>query len=109
MTYHDADDVLAATPADAVIVCSSDISPLLLNALLRDEQGAGRQLFLHPGLSGIDARRVKASPIAHEPLLYVEAASLSRTQRALKRGFDVAVATTLLVLTAPSLPSWPCW
>jgi exopolysaccharide biosynthesis polyprenyl glycosylphosphotransferase len=99
--YRDADDVLATTPADAVIVCSSDISPLVLNALLRDEQGRGRQLFLHPGLSGIDARRVKASPIAHEPLLYVEAASLSRTQRALKRAFDVAVATTLLVLSAP--------
>jgi exopolysaccharide biosynthesis polyprenyl glycosylphosphotransferase len=99
--YRDADDVLAATPADAVIVCSSDISPLLLNALLRDERGQGRQLFLHPGLSGIDARRVKASPIAHEPLLYVEAASLSRTQRALKRAFDVTVATTLLVLSAP--------
>jgi exopolysaccharide biosynthesis polyprenyl glycosylphosphotransferase len=99
--YRDADDVLAATPADAVVVCSSDISPLLVNALLRDEQGQRRQLFLHPGLSGIDARRVKASPIAHEPLLYVEAASLSRTQHALKRAFDVAVASTLLVLTAP--------
>ncbi len=99
--YRDADDVLAATPADAVVVCSSDISPLLLNALLREEHGRGRQLFLHPGLSGIDARRVKASPIAHEPLLYVEAASLSRTQRALKRAFDVAVATALLVLFSP--------
>jgi exopolysaccharide biosynthesis polyprenyl glycosylphosphotransferase len=102
--YQDADDVLAATPADAVVVCSSDISPLLLNSLLRDElgnQGRGRQLYLHPGLSGIDARRVKASPIAHEPLLYVESASLTRTQRALKRAFDVIVATTLLVLFAP--------
>jgi exopolysaccharide biosynthesis polyprenyl glycosylphosphotransferase len=99
--YRDADDVLAATPAEAVIVCTSDISPLLLNSLLRDEQGRGRQLFLHPGLSGIDARRVKASPIAHEPLLYVEAPSLSRMQRGVKRAFDVALATTLLVLSAP--------
>jgi exopolysaccharide biosynthesis polyprenyl glycosylphosphotransferase len=99
--YSDAGDVLAATPAEVVVLCSSDISPLLLNSLLRDEQGRGRQLYLHPGLSGIDARRVKASPIAHEPLLYVESMSLSRMQGALKRVFDVVVATTLLVLFAP--------
>jgi exopolysaccharide biosynthesis polyprenyl glycosylphosphotransferase len=99
--YRDADDVLAAIPADVVVICSSDISPLLLNSLLRDRAGAGPQLYFHPGLSGIDARRVKASPIAHEPLLYVESASLSRTDGALKRAFDIAVASTLLLVFSP--------
>jgi exopolysaccharide biosynthesis polyprenyl glycosylphosphotransferase len=99
--YRDADDVLAATPADVVVICSSDISPLLLTSLLRDRESDGPQLYVHPGLSGIDARRVKASPIAHEPLLYVESASLSRADRALKRAFDIAVATTLLIVSAP--------
>jgi exopolysaccharide biosynthesis polyprenyl glycosylphosphotransferase len=68
---------------------------------VRDREGDGPQLYVHPGLSGIDARRVKASPIAHEPLLYVESASLSRADRALKRAFDIAVATTLLIVSAP--------
>ncbi len=99
--FRDADDVLAATPVDVVVVCSSDISPLLLNSLLRDREGDGPQLYFHPGLSGIDARRVKASPIAHEPLLYVESASLSRADRGLKRAFDIAVASTLLLLGSP--------
>ena len=99
--YRDADDVLAATPVDVVVICSSDISPLLLNSLLRDREGDGPQLYFHPGLSGIDARRVKASPIAHEPLLYVESASLSRADRGLKRAFDIAVASTLLIIAAP--------
>jgi exopolysaccharide biosynthesis polyprenyl glycosylphosphotransferase len=99
--YRDADDVLAATPADAVVICSSDISPLLLNSLLRNPPGDGPELYFHPGLSGIDARRVKASPIAHEPLLYVESASLARSDRALKRAFDVLVASTLLLVTSP--------
>ena len=99
--YGDADDVLAATSVDVVVICSSDISPLLLNTLLRDRDGDGPQLYFHPGLSGIDARRVKASPIAHEPLLYVESASLSRTDRGLKRAFDVVVASTLLLLASP--------
>jgi exopolysaccharide biosynthesis polyprenyl glycosylphosphotransferase len=99
--YRDADDVLASTPADTVVICSSDISPLLLNSLLRNGSGDGPDLYFHPGLSGIDARRVKASPIAHEPLLYVESASLARSDRALKRTFDVLVASTLLLVASP--------
>jgi len=97
--YDDADDVLAANHADVVVVCSSDVSPLVFNSLLHEQHG--RQLFVHPGLSGIDARRVKASPIAHEPLLYVEAATLSRAELALKRAFDIAVASGLLILFSP--------
>jgi exopolysaccharide biosynthesis polyprenyl glycosylphosphotransferase len=100
-TYGEADEVLAATEADVVVVCSGDVSPLVVNSLLREEHGQGRQLYVHPGLSGIDARRVKASPIAHEPLLYVESATLSRTQRGLKRAFDIAVASGLLILFSP--------
>jgi exopolysaccharide biosynthesis polyprenyl glycosylphosphotransferase len=96
--YGDADDVLAATPTDVVVLCSSDVSPLVLNSVLEQH---GRQLYVHPGLSGIDARRVKASPIAHEPLLYVESATLSRAQLALKRAFDVAIASGLLILFSP--------
>ena len=60
--YRDADDVLAATPADVVIICSSDISPLLLNSLLRDPAGSGPQLYFHPGLSGIDAAAGEGVP-----------------------------------------------
>ncbi len=97
--YGDADDVLAATHADVVVVCSGDVSPLVLNSLLHEQHG--HQLYVHPGLSGIDARRVKASPIAHEPLLYVESASLSRAQLALKRAFDIVVASGLLILFSP--------
>jgi exopolysaccharide biosynthesis polyprenyl glycosylphosphotransferase len=99
--YCDADDVLATTPTDSVVVCSADISPTLLNSLLREEHGGGRELFFHPGLSGIDARRVKASPIANEALLYVEPASLSKTDRGLKRIFDVLVAASLLLIASP--------
>jgi exopolysaccharide biosynthesis polyprenyl glycosylphosphotransferase len=101
--YADADDLLAETETETVVVCSADISPTLLNALVRDEQGRGRELYFHPGLSGIDARRVKAAPLAHEPLLYVESASLSKTDLALKRAFDIAVSAALLLLTSPIL------
>ena len=99
--YRDADDVLAVTPTDGVVVCSADVSPTLLNALTREEHGRGRELFFHPGLSGIDARRVKASTVANEALLYVESGTLSKTDLGLKRAFDIVVSAVLLLIAAP--------
>jgi exopolysaccharide biosynthesis polyprenyl glycosylphosphotransferase len=46
---------------------------------------------------------VQALPIAHQPLLYVEAPSLSPLQLGFKRAFDASVAAFLLVVTAPVL------
>ncbi len=42
-----------------------------------------------------------ALPIAHQPLLYVVAPSLSRLQIGAKRAFDIAVAAGMLVVLAP--------
>ena len=99
--YADADGVLATTPSDGVVVCSADLSTTQLHTLMREEQGCGRELLFHPGLSGVDARRVKTSPVAHEALLSVEAGRLSNFDLALKRILDVVVAATLLVLASP--------
>ena len=101
--YGDADQVLAAADVDGVVLCSSDINPALLDVLIRDEQARDRDLYLDPGLSGIDFRRVQALPIAHQPLLYVQSPSLSRLQVGFKRAFDVTVAIVLLVVLAPLL------
>ena len=68
---------------------------------MREERRGGRELLFHPGLSGIDARRVKASPVANEALLYVESGSLSRTDLGLKRIFDIVVSASLLLIAAP--------
>ncbi len=101
--YADAEQVLANSAVDGVVLCSSDINPVLLNRLLRDEQGRDRELYLDPGLSGIDARRVQALPVAYEPLLYVDAPSLSRVQVGFKRAFDIAVSAALLAVLWPVL------
>jgi exopolysaccharide biosynthesis polyprenyl glycosylphosphotransferase len=101
--YADAQEVLARSDVDAVILCSSDIDPALLDVLLREEQARRRDLFLDPGLSGIDFRRVQALPIAHEPLLYVASPSLSPVQVQFKRAFDVIVSAGLLVVLSPLL------
>jgi exopolysaccharide biosynthesis polyprenyl glycosylphosphotransferase len=101
--YADAPDVLARARVDGIVLCSSDINPALLEVLLREERARDRDLFLDPGVSGIDFRRVQPLPIAHEPLLYVAAPTLSPLQIWFKRAFDVAVAATLIVVLSPLL------
>ncbi len=101
--YGDAERVLAWANVDGVVLCSSDISPALADKLRRDELGRDRDLILDPSLSGIDFRRVRPLPIAHEPLLYVSSPALSPVQVGFKRAFDVAVAAALLFALAPLL------
>jgi exopolysaccharide biosynthesis polyprenyl glycosylphosphotransferase len=101
--YADAPDVLAHARVDGVVLCSSDINPALLEVLLREEQARDRDLLLDPGVSGIDFRRVQPLPIAHEPLLFVAAPTLSPVQIWFKRAFDIVVATVLMVFLSPLL------
>lgn len=101
--YHDADEVLGRTPSEGLIVCSTDVNPALLNALIREERPRRRHVYLDPGLTGIDFRRLQALPIAHQPLLYVDGPSLARIQVTYKRIFDVAVSALVALLAAPVL------
>jgi exopolysaccharide biosynthesis polyprenyl glycosylphosphotransferase len=99
--HDDAEQVLADTSVETVIVCSSDVHPSVIERLMREERRGGRELLLHPGLSGVDANRVKVSPVANEALVYVEAGTLSPAQQWVKRLVDIVVATSLLVIAAP--------
>jgi exopolysaccharide biosynthesis polyprenyl glycosylphosphotransferase len=100
--HHDAERILAEAPTTSVVVCSGDVSPTLINRLMREERRGSRELLIHPGLSGIDARRVKASPVANEALLYVESGALAKTDLGLKRIFDIVVSASLLLIAAPA-------
>jgi lipopolysaccharide/colanic/teichoic acid biosynthesis glycosyltransferase len=62
---------------------------------------ADGHVHLATGVSGIDARRLRSLPLSYEPLLYVEASSLSRLQVIVKRSFDIVVSAVLLVLSMP--------
>jgi exopolysaccharide biosynthesis polyprenyl glycosylphosphotransferase len=101
--YADAPAVLARAHVDGVVLCSSDINTPLLDVLLRGEQARDRDLFLDPGVSGIDFRRVQPLPIAHEPLLYVASPTLAPVQVWFKRAFDIAVAAMMLIVLSPLL------
>ena len=63
----------------------------------------GIHVQLSSGLRGIDQRRLRSLPLAHEPLFYLEPSSLSRWQLMTKRVMDLALASIVLVLAAPML------
>jgi exopolysaccharide biosynthesis polyprenyl glycosylphosphotransferase len=61
----------------------------------------GVHVHISGGLWGIDYRRVRAVPIAHEPLLYVEPATTRQSVRIAKRAMDIVGSVAILVLTSP--------
>ena len=99
----DAGRAVQAAGANGVIVAVSDLHAHDLNGLTRELLGEGVHIQLSSGLRGIDQRRLRSLPLAHEPLFYLEPASLSRWQLGVKRVMDVAIAGTLLVLASPIL------
>ena len=92
-----------ASGATGVVIASHGFAPEELNGLVRDLLMRGLHVRLSSGLWRMDHRRLQVMPLAHEPFLYLEPATLSRSQHFLKRTMDVALASVLLVLTAPCL------
>jgi exopolysaccharide biosynthesis polyprenyl glycosylphosphotransferase len=100
---EDARWALSELGVGGAIVCSSDLRPSQLNPTVRELLDAGAHVQLSSGLHSIDIGRLRPSPLAHEPLFYVEHVSLASWQLATKRAIDMVVAFFLLALTAPLL------
>lgn len=89
--------------ATGVIIASSVLHHVQLNRLVRECLDAEVHVHLSSGLRGVDHRRLRSQPVAYEPLLYVEAASLAPWQLRVKRALDLAVALVVAVIAAPVL------
>jgi len=100
---RDAARVLSVTQSETIMVCSSDVSPKVLRAAVHTDHGTDRELLFHPGLSGVDVRRVSAAAVANEAFLHVDFGAPSPISRAVKRLIDVVVATAVLLLAIPVL------
>jgi exopolysaccharide biosynthesis polyprenyl glycosylphosphotransferase len=96
-------DAVLASGANGVLVAASALPPTQLNRVVRDLLCAGIHVHLSSGIRGIDHRRVRSAPFAHEPLFYLEPVSLSRWQVVTKRVLDTILAGIGLVLAAPVL------
>ena len=60
-------------------------------------------VHLSSGLFGVNYRRLRAVPLGHEPFLYVEPATLSAWQLAVKRAMDIVLSMLILIVTSPVL------
>lgn len=99
----DAGTAIHDAGANGVIVAVSDLAADDLNRLTRELLDNGMHVQLSSGLRGIDQRRLRSLPLAHEPLFYLEPALLSRWQLWTKRAVDLVIASVTLVIAAPVL------
>jgi exopolysaccharide biosynthesis polyprenyl glycosylphosphotransferase len=96
-------NTLSLVGANGVMIASADLDAAELNATVRALLAAGVHVQLSNGLWGIDHQRLRPLPLAHEPFVYVEPATLRRGQQLCKRALDVTVSAGLLVLASPVL------
>jgi exopolysaccharide biosynthesis polyprenyl glycosylphosphotransferase len=94
---------LAQHKSDSVILVTSAFGATELNRLTRRLLSEEVHLHLSWGLSGIDHRRLRAQPLAREPMFYIERLTVSPWQLAVKRVVDVIGSVVGLVLTMPIL------
>jgi len=96
-------DLLAKAAGIGAIVCAGDLHPSQLNWVVQELLKEGTHVHLSSGLHGIDVGRLRPSPLAHEPLFYIERASLAPWQLAAKRSIDIVLSSMLLILMSPLL------
>lgn len=100
-TVDDAEDLVATAELSGVFVTPGALSAERMKQLLRNLQRLNLHVHLTTGICGLDSRRIRLLPLAHEPLLYLEAPALSPMRIIAKRCFDVVLATALLLVLSP--------
>lgn len=88
-------------PVSGVIIATTNVDTASLNRLVRELLSVGVHIQLTSGLQGIASRRLRAQPLAHEPMIYLEQLTLSWWQLALKRAIDIVLAGIGLIVAAP--------
>jgi exopolysaccharide biosynthesis polyprenyl glycosylphosphotransferase len=94
-------DVAGDASANGVLIAASALDPTELKHLTRELLATDLHVHLSSGLWGIDHRRLRSVPLAHEPIFYLEKISLSRFNKAVKRSADILIAGFALILAAP--------
>jgi exopolysaccharide biosynthesis polyprenyl glycosylphosphotransferase len=100
---NDAAATLEAVRPDLVVVAATTLRNEEGEHVLNELRRRDVPVHLDIGLRGIDHRRLRVIPVAHEPLLVVRALRPARYQQLAKRVVDVIVSVSVLTLTAPLL------
>jgi exopolysaccharide biosynthesis polyprenyl glycosylphosphotransferase len=102
-TVADAVAVTHARGATGAVVVASAVQSDELNRTIRELMQAGSHVHVTSGLRGFDHRRMRAQPLAYEPIFYLEPVSLTRAQVATKRFIDLLLTSMALVMAVPLL------
>lgn len=89
--------------SDTVIVVTAAFDRTELNRITRRLLDCGVHVHLSTGLSGIDHRRLRAQPLAREPIFYLEPLTVSPWQHAVKRTVDIVGGAAALLASLPVL------
>lgn len=95
------DNVVAATGVCGVVVSLSSIDADDVNALTRRLTDDGYHVALSSALQDIDVTRLLPQQVGGRTMVYVEPVIRGGWRSAAKRGFDVVVASTILLVTLP--------
>jgi exopolysaccharide biosynthesis polyprenyl glycosylphosphotransferase len=99
----DAPCVLADRKATGVVVAMGTLDADSLTDMVRVLHAAGAHVHISSGLRRIDHRRLRALPLAYEPLFYVEPWALPGRHLVAKRALDIACSGLILLFAAPVL------
>ncbi len=100
-TVDDAEDLVDNAGLSGVFVTPGAVTSERMKHLLGRLQRLNLHVHLTTGICGLDSRRIRLLPLAHEPLLYLEAPALTPARMFAKRCFDVALAAALLLVLSP--------
>ncbi|MEA2827816.1 MAG: hypothetical protein QOG43_2255 [Actinomycetota bacterium] len=97
------EQAVARAGATGVVVAATALTYSQLNRLARDLTEKSIHVHLSSGVRGIAQNRLRAQPLAYEPLFYVEPVAQMPWSLAAKRGLDIVLATLGLVIALPAL------
>lgn len=89
--------------SDTVVLATSAFDRIELNRVTRRLLDAGVHIHLSTGLSGFDFRRLRAQPLAREPLFYLEPLTVTPWQQVVKRAVDIVGSVVGLLASLPVL------
>ncbi len=89
--------------ANGVIVAASALGNGTLRTALCDLVEDGVHVQVSTGLQGLDHRRLRASTVGYEPVLYLEPGASTSWERYAKRAMDLVVSSVALLFALPIL------
>jgi exopolysaccharide biosynthesis polyprenyl glycosylphosphotransferase len=102
-TLEETIDAVRKTGSTGVIIAATAMDLGTSNRLIRELTDAGIHVELSSTLRDIAMHRLTVRPLGRFPVVYIEPVQRHGWRQKAKRTFDVAMAGTVLLLTAPLL------